>query len=111
MFTNYLIRAKLGGVLESRKIPDGGHVLVCGLGNVGFRCVQELLRLGHQVAAIDKDANTPFADTEERSKVAFARRIQDDASAELGVGDPLAGSELRLVCHATASGDPKVEQA
>jgi len=66
VFTNYLIRAKLGGVLETRKIPDGGHVLVCGLGNVGFRCVQELLRLGHQVVAIEKDANGQFADTVRR---------------------------------------------
>jgi hypothetical protein len=68
--------------------------------------------LGTRRLSLDSgNGNTPFADTEERSKVAFARRIQDDASAELGVGDPLAGSELRLVCHATASGDPKVEQA
>ena len=66
VFTNYLIRAKLGGVLETRKIPDGGHVLVCGLGNVGFRCVQELLRLGHQVVAIEKDANGQFTDTVRR---------------------------------------------
>lgn len=38
---------------------------------------------------------TPLADAEERPKVAFPGRIQDDAGAELGVGNPLAGSELR----------------
>jgi Trk K+ transport system NAD-binding subunit len=35
--TNFLLRARLGGVLEIRRIPDGGHVVVCGLGNVGRR--------------------------------------------------------------------------
>jgi hypothetical protein len=57
------------------------------------------------------NGNPPFTDAEERPKVAFPGRIQDNAGAELGVGDPLAGGELRLVCHATSSGDPKVEQA
>ena len=37
IFTQYLIRAKLGGALEVRRVPDGGHVVVCGLGNVGYR--------------------------------------------------------------------------
>lgn len=56
-------------------------------------------------------AHTPPADAEERAKVGLPRRIHDDACAELGVGAPLAKSELKLVCHATASGDPKVEHA
>jgi len=30
ILTNYLVRASLGGALEVRRIPDGGHVIVCG---------------------------------------------------------------------------------
>src|SRR5262249_60322687 len=37
IFTNYLVRAQLGGALEVRRVPEGGHVIVCGLGNVRFR--------------------------------------------------------------------------
>ncbi|CAN5605019.1 hypothetical protein BH11PLA2_BH11PLA2_06230 [soil metagenome] len=69
IFTQYLIRARLGGALEARKIPDGGHVVVCGLGNVGFRCVEELLRLKHPVVAIESVNDNPFAATVRRMGV------------------------------------------
>ncbi len=98
VFTNYLIRAKLGGVLESRKIPDGGHVLVCGLGNVGFRCVQELLRLGHQVVAIDKDAGTPFADTVRRMGAAV---IVGDATVPEVLKQARAGTARAVLAVAS----------
>jgi Trk K+ transport system NAD-binding subunit len=66
IFTQYLLRAKLGGAFETHKIPDAGHVVVCGLGNIGFRCVEELLRLKYSVVAIDKAADAPFASTVRR---------------------------------------------
>jgi Trk K+ transport system NAD-binding subunit len=66
IFTQYFIRAKLGGAFEARRVPDGGHVVVCGLGNVGFRCVEELVRLGHKVAAIETVNDNPFAETVRR---------------------------------------------
>ena len=69
IFTEYLINAKLGGALEARKIPDGGHVVVCGLGNIGFRCVEELLRMGKQVVAIELNNDSPFASTVRRMNV------------------------------------------
>lgn len=60
IFTQYLIRARLGGALETRWVPDGGHVVVCGLGNVGFRLVNELTAMGERVVAIDRAADGPF---------------------------------------------------
>ncbi|MBX3400149.1 MAG: NAD-binding protein [Gemmataceae bacterium] len=66
IFTQYFIRAKLGGAFEARRVPDGGHIIVCGLGNVGFRCVEELVRLGHKVAAIETVNDNPFAETVRR---------------------------------------------
>jgi Trk K+ transport system NAD-binding subunit len=61
IFTNYLIRARLGGVFEVRRIPDSGHVVVVGLGNVGFRVVEELARLGEQIVVIEQKADNSFA--------------------------------------------------
>lgn len=69
IFTEYLINAKLGGALEARKIPDSGHVVVCGLGNIGFRCVEELLRMGKPVVAIELNSDNPFASTVRRMNV------------------------------------------
>ncbi len=60
ILTNYLIRAKLGGVLEVRHVPDSGHVVICGLGNIGYRLVLELTAMGERVVAIDKAADGPF---------------------------------------------------
>jgi Trk K+ transport system NAD-binding subunit len=69
IFTNYLLRARLGGALEARKIPDGGHLVVCGLGNVGFRCVEELVRMGEPVVAVERVNDNPFAATVRRMGV------------------------------------------
>jgi Trk K+ transport system NAD-binding subunit len=69
IMTNYLLKARLGGALEARKIPDGGHLVVCGLGNVGFRCVEELVRMGKPVVAVDRVNDNPFAATVRRMGV------------------------------------------
>src|SRR5436305_1937791 len=69
ILTNYLIRARLGGALEVRRVPDGGHVVVCGLGNVGYRCVEELTAIGERVVAIDSTNDNPFIATCRRKGV------------------------------------------
>src|SRR5262249_44301723 len=66
IFTNYLIRANLGGALEVRRIPESGHIIVCGLGNVGFRVVEELVRQGEPVVAIESNQANPFISTARR---------------------------------------------
>ena len=66
MVTQYLLRLRLGGAFEVRRIPDGGHVVVCGLGNLGFRCVEELTRLGHSVVAVETDERNPYVPTVRR---------------------------------------------
>ena len=69
ILTNYLIRARLGGALEVGRVPDSGHVVVCGLGNVGYRLVEELTAMGERVVAIDKAADGPFIETVRRKGV------------------------------------------
>jgi Trk K+ transport system NAD-binding subunit len=64
--TNYLLRARLGGIFEVRRIPDSGHVLVCGLGAVGFRTIEELLRLGERVVVVERDSDNHFVSTTRR---------------------------------------------
>jgi Trk K+ transport system NAD-binding subunit len=60
IITNYLVRARLRGVLEVRRIPDSGHVIVCGLGNVGFRLLEELLQHGQRVVIIETQRDGRF---------------------------------------------------
>jgi Trk K+ transport system NAD-binding subunit len=66
IITNYLLRARLGGALEFRRIPDSGHVVVVGLGNIGYEIVQELIREGERVVVIEKQRDGRFVTTTRR---------------------------------------------
>lgn len=70
ILTNYLVRAQLGGALEVRRIPDSGHFIVCGLGNIGFRVVEELLREDEKVVVIESARDNPLIPTARRLGVA-----------------------------------------
>ncbi len=66
ILTNYLVRAQLRGALEVRRIPDRGHVIVCGMGNVGFRVVEDLLHEGEQVVGVERARDSAFIPTARR---------------------------------------------
>jgi Trk K+ transport system NAD-binding subunit len=83
IFTNYLVRANLGGALEVRRIPDSGHIVVCGLGNVGFRVVEELFKHGERVVAIERTRDNAF--------IATARRL----GAAVIIGDATIPEALK----------------
>jgi Trk K+ transport system NAD-binding subunit len=90
ILTNYLIRARLGGALETRRVPDGGHVVVCGLGNVGYRVVLELLAMGERVVAVESSATGQYIETVRR------------AGAPVFVGDATVPEVLRQLRVGTA---------
>jgi Trk K+ transport system NAD-binding subunit len=83
MVTNYLLRARLGGALEVRRIPDSGHIIVCGLGNIGYRVVEELVAAEEPVVAIELSQDGRF--------VATARRL----GAAVITGDATVREVLR----------------
>lgn len=60
--TERLLVARLGTILQERRVPREGHVIVCGLGNIGFRVVEELQRMGVPVVAIEKNADAPHVE-------------------------------------------------
>ena len=88
--TNYLLRARLGGALEIRRIPDSGHIVVCGLGSVGFRVIEELLNQGARVVAVEIAPNNRFVST--------ARRL----GAAVIIGDATVPEVLRQAHAGTA---------
>jgi Trk K+ transport system NAD-binding subunit len=64
--THYLLRARFVGALELRRIPDSGHVVICGLGNIGFRVVEELLKYDERVVVIEQAKDSKFVTTTRR---------------------------------------------
>jgi Trk K+ transport system NAD-binding subunit len=90
--TDYLIRARLRGVFEVRRIPETGHYVICGLNSIGFRLVEELIALKKQVAIVEQDATNRFVIT--------ARRL----GAAVIVGDAGVSEVLRQANTGTAQG-------
>lgn len=111
IFTQYLLRARLGIALVERRIPDGGHVVVCGLGNVGYRVVEELLRAGEEVVAIEPARDARFlaaarrmgatvisADATVFDVLAMAR-VATAKAVIAGTGNELANVEIALMAQ------------
>jgi Trk K+ transport system NAD-binding subunit len=88
--TNYLIRARLGGAFEVGRVPDGGHVIICGLGAIGYRVTEELRKDGEQVVVIERDPNNRL--------VRAARRL----GAAVMIADAGVSEVLREARAATA---------
>lgn len=53
MITDYLVTSRLRKILGGRPMPRGGHVIVVGMGRVGYRILRELHDVGVPVAAIE----------------------------------------------------------
>src|SRR5439155_286070 len=83
--TNYLLRARLRGALDVRRIPDGGHIVVCGLSPVGFRVVEELVQVGQRPVVIELSQDNRFVTT--------ARRL----GAAVIIGDMTVAEDFRLL--------------
>jgi Trk K+ transport system NAD-binding subunit len=97
--TNYLLRASLGGALEVGRIPDGGHVIVCGLGDIGYRVVRELTDEGQRVVVVEVSRDNRFVSTVRRLGVPV---ILGDAAVH-EVLRQAHGSTARAVIACTSS--------
>jgi hypothetical protein len=56
---NRVLNRRLTGIFGTRTIPRAGHVVVAGLGQVGFRLCLELRALGIDTVAVEQDPNAP----------------------------------------------------
>jgi Trk K+ transport system NAD-binding subunit len=92
--TNFLLRARLGGALEIRRIPDSGHVIVCGLGNIGFRVVEELVSYNERVVAIEVSRDSRFEATTRRLGVPI---VTGDATVREVLRQARAGTARAVV--------------
>lgn len=55
----WLLGPRLVGIVGRRALPRRGHVIVVGLGQVGFRLCQELTALGVPVVGVERSAAAP----------------------------------------------------
>ncbi|HUS16464.1 MAG TPA: NAD-binding protein, partial [Chloroflexia bacterium] len=87
--TNYIVSVKLSGLLGQQPVTLRDHVVVCGLGTVGYRVAKGLLDQGEQVAVLERDAGNRFvplirAERHARVVIADARLPASMALANIG---------------------------
>jgi len=63
IITDALVRSRIRELTVGQPVPTKGHVIVVGLGNVGFRVCEELLRQGIEPVGLDIDPDAKFAAT------------------------------------------------
>ncbi len=86
MITDYLVNARLRKILSGRPMPRGGHVIVVGMGHVGYRILRELHRVGVPVVAIDADSGAPLlANVRTMAPVIMGDARADEILAQAGL--------------------------
>jgi Trk K+ transport system NAD-binding subunit len=68
VITDYIVTARLQQLVGRQQVPSEGHVVLAGLGDVGYRTVEELLNMGARVVVVDLDSENRHVATL-RSKV------------------------------------------
>jgi len=83
MVTDFVIRERVRATLGGPGPALSKHVVVVGLGNVGYRTVDELARLGIETTVVDRDPDRALlgADVEQGSLVAGDGRLPATLSA------------------------------
>lgn len=95
IITDYIVTNRFQQFVGRQRIPEGEHVIVVGLGNVGYRTVAELERIDARVVGIDVDASasllegirskTPVVIGDARETEALQRAGIEKAAAVIAV--------------------------
>ena len=73
IMTDYLLGAHLEQVFGPRIKGMRDHIILCGLGNVGVRILEQLVRLEERVVVIEQAEASRFLDTAKALKVPVVR--------------------------------------
>ena len=83
IITDYLVSRRFDEILGRQQVTSAGHVIVVGIGNVGFRIAEALDKMGYSVVAIDSDSNTKHRALLPENIIFVAGDGRDDETLEL----------------------------
>lgn len=66
IMTDYIVSARFDQLMGRQRATEVDHVVVVGLGNVGYRTVNELHNIGLEVVLIDQNVENEFRNLVER---------------------------------------------
>lgn len=84
-----LMMSRRRGEKEWMKVKSStyrDHVILCGLGHLGFRVLQQLVHIGRDVVAIEKDASCAFLEQAKATGVPVLVRDMKDDQALIDAG-------------------------
>lgn len=86
MLTDYVVGSRLRKLLVGQPMPRQGHVVVVGIGSVGFEVIRELTAVGVPVVAVNAEADRPFlADVRTRASLVVGDGRLGETLAQAGV--------------------------
>ncbi|MDM9384957.1 NAD-binding protein [Chlorogloeopsis sp. ULAP01] len=63
LLNDFVLGSRFKQFLDAARIPQRHHYIVCGLGGIGIKIVQQLHASGHDVIVIERDTNNRFVNT------------------------------------------------
>ena len=67
--TDFLLKARIEEFLGVRRRKMKDHIILCGLGTVGYRVFQWLHKMNEQVVVLEKSSDVKFVDTLKAQKI------------------------------------------
>jgi len=120
LLTKYFVNAKLGDALLVARVPDSGHIVVCGLGRVGVElvrvleeqklkiCVVEIDPQGRHIEMI-KRRGIPVIIGDASSEGTLQQACAKGARAVVAVtADDLANLQIALVARSLCGQDGRI---
>jgi voltage-gated potassium channel Kch len=63
LLNDFVLGSHFKQFLDAARVPQRNHYIVCGLGGIGIKIVQQLHASGHDVIVIERDPNNRFVNT------------------------------------------------
>ncbi len=83
IITDYFVSSRFAEILGRQTVSGSGHVIVIGIGNVGFRITETLTKLGYSVVAVDSNANAKYRSLLAESVTFIVGDGRDDETLKL----------------------------
>jgi Trk K+ transport system NAD-binding subunit len=91
MITDYVVSSRLRKLLGGQPMPKRDHVLVVGIGRVGYRVLRELTGLGVPAVAVDASSDAPLlANARTLAPVITGDARSDEILAQAGLANARA---------------------
>jgi Trk K+ transport system NAD-binding subunit len=95
IISDNLLKKRLELFLGRRRIRLRNHVVLCGIGDVGIRILEDLVRIGESVAVVEKNPDGKFTDWVRQRNIPL---IISDASQEESLLNANIGQAKAIIC-------------